>query len=117
MNPGGPTLRSHLPFAGSGVLAVAHDQSLPPEAREAFDRLRAFARACARARAAGTTASVAAQLAEHGILDREPGEPLAVAACRFCLDAGVDHVLVGMRRPRYVAELAPLFATADSSRR
>ena len=98
-------------------LQALFDDPVPPEAREAFDRLRAFARACARARAAGTTASVAAQLAEHGILDREPGEPLAVAACRFCLDAGVDHVLVGMRRPRYVAELAPLFATADSSRR
>ncbi|HLX35440.1 MAG TPA: hypothetical protein VKR30_09410 [Candidatus Limnocylindrales bacterium] len=33
MNPGGPALRSHLPLGGLGVLAVAHEPSLTPEAR------------------------------------------------------------------------------------
>ena len=43
MNPGGPALRSHLPFAGPGVLALAHGQSLPPEARQTLQDLAASA--------------------------------------------------------------------------
>jgi hypothetical protein len=43
MNPGGPALRSHLPLGGLGVLAVAHDPSLGPEARSELERLAASA--------------------------------------------------------------------------
>jgi hypothetical protein len=42
MNPGGPALRSHLPFAGQrgrGVFAVAHDAPLSREARAALEGL------------------------------------------------------------------------------
>lgn len=35
INPGGPALRSHLPLGGRGVLAVAHDTALSPDARTA----------------------------------------------------------------------------------
>ena len=39
------------------------------------------------------------------------GGSLARSAVRYCLNAGADHVLVGMRRPEYVRELAPLFGS------
>jgi signal transduction protein with GAF and PtsI domain len=47
MNPGGPALRSHLPLfavadgrrTAVGVLAVAHDRSLDPAARQRLERL------------------------------------------------------------------------------
>jgi aryl-alcohol dehydrogenase-like predicted oxidoreductase len=35
--------------------------------------------------------------------------PLHVSACEALLSAGVDHVLVGMRRPEYVADFCQLF--------
>jgi hypothetical protein len=40
MNPGGPALRSHLPFGdGSGVLAVAHDAVLSPDVKRSLEGL------------------------------------------------------------------------------
>jgi hypothetical protein len=50
MNPGGPALRSHLPLGGLGVLALAHDASLSPDARERLGPLVAAASALIRAR-------------------------------------------------------------------
>ena len=41
MNPGGPALRSHLPFDGLGVLAVAHEQRLGAEEQAALEQLAA----------------------------------------------------------------------------
>jgi aryl-alcohol dehydrogenase-like predicted oxidoreductase len=48
-------------------------------------------------------------LVDSGLLELRPAETLAQAACRYVLEAGVDHVVVGMRNPRYVEELAPYF--------
>jgi hypothetical protein len=46
-NPGGPALRSHLPFGdGSGVLAVAHDAVLSPDVKRSLEGL-AYAAAAA----------------------------------------------------------------------
>ena len=85
------------------------DGALAVEARGAFARLRRYARACALQPLAARTRATVAKLTAAGLLDPSSNEPLAVSACRYCLDAGADHVLVGMRQPRYVAELAPLF--------
>jgi cation transport ATPase len=48
MNPGGPALRSHLPLGGLGVLALAHDASLSPDAREALQGIATSAEAAIR---------------------------------------------------------------------
>lgn len=48
MNPGGPTLRSHLSLGGLGVLAVAHDTALSTEARRELERLAASAESAIR---------------------------------------------------------------------
>jgi hypothetical protein len=43
MNPGGPALRSHLPFGGRGVLALAHEPPLDAAAQRAAEALAASA--------------------------------------------------------------------------
>jgi hypothetical protein len=39
MNPGGPALRSHLPFDGLGVLAVAHEAAIGAEQQAELEQL------------------------------------------------------------------------------
>lgn len=78
-------------------------------ARTAFAVLRTHTQSCARAHLAEHTQAAVARLSAEGLLNPQADEPLAVAACRYCLAAGADHVLVGMRRPEYVTQLAPLF--------
>jgi hypothetical protein len=84
-----------------------------PEAPEPFVRLRAHMQSRTRAAGAEATRVAVAQLSSEGFLSSQSREPLAAVACRYCLDAGAKHVLVGMRRPEYVAELTPLFAHAS----
>jgi hypothetical protein len=43
--------------------------------------------------------------------------PLALIACQYALEAGLDHVLVGMRRPRYVELMRPLFGSHNTETR
>jgi hypothetical protein len=91
-------------------VATLFDGDAGREARDAFEQLRFHARANAQAVLSQTTRAALARLVREGLLDRSSTEPLAITACRYCLDAGADHILVGMRRPEYVVELAPLFA-------
>ena len=44
VNRGGPALRSHLPLAGLGVLAVSHASPLTAEAQAELERLAASAK-------------------------------------------------------------------------
>ena len=90
-------------------------QDPPAAVRAAFQDLRAHAHSRTHAHLAERTNVAVARLAEEGLLQPQSDEPLAVAACRYCLATGVDHVLVGMRRPEYVAQLATLFSTTSSS--
>jgi aryl-alcohol dehydrogenase-like predicted oxidoreductase len=46
---------------------------------------------------------------ESGLLDATDNRPLVVAACENYLNAGIDHVLAGMRRKAYVEDLKTLF--------
>jgi Aldo/keto reductase family len=97
-------------------LSALFEGSPPHASEDPFEQLRAHACQCAARRLAESTQAATANLMGQGMLDRLPGESLATAAIRFCIDAGVDHVLVGMRQPTYVAELSPLFQRATKSR-
>jgi aryl-alcohol dehydrogenase-like predicted oxidoreductase len=79
-----------------------------PAITSAFDALRERAKSRARAQLAERSRTAISQLYDKGLLDRASVEPLAIKACRYGLAAGADHVLVGMRRPEYVEQLAPL---------
>lgn len=92
-----------LPF-----VATLFGEALTEEIVALFDQLRMLTRESSQATLAATTHRALADLA-----DRLPGgeptrEGLAEAACRYCLSAGVDHVLVGMRHPAYVESLTAL---------
>jgi aryl-alcohol dehydrogenase-like predicted oxidoreductase len=91
-------------------VAALFEDDPPDEVRAAFGSLRADARAHAQRTLGDGSRCALEGLVGEGLLAADSEEPLAHAACRFCLDAGADHVLVGMRRPEYVAQLASLFA-------
>ena len=80
------------------------------DARDAFEDLHLDARASTLLALELRTRAGVAHLLREGLLEQDSDEPLAMAACRYCLDAGADHVVVGMRRAEYVTQLAPLFA-------
>jgi aryl-alcohol dehydrogenase-like predicted oxidoreductase len=96
-------------------LSALYRGNPPAPAREAFTRLRVLMCESERAAMAEATRAAVTRLTTGGLLQEGKSEPLALAACRYCLDAGADHVLVGMRRPEYVAELAPLFKYSRSA--
>ena len=56
--------------------------------------------------------AVRAELVATGRLEPGDERPMALRACEYVLDAGFDHVLVGMRRERYVDALRPLLRDA-----
>src|SRR5690242_13193935 len=82
-----------LPF-----VATLFGESLTEEVVAMFDQLHTVTRARAQASLAATTHRVLAEVADCPA-GADVREGLAEAACRYCLSAGVDHVLVGMRHP------------------
>jgi aryl-alcohol dehydrogenase-like predicted oxidoreductase len=86
-------------------LDTLYDQNIPDQAAVAFERLYRNSIRKSRVLQAERTKAVLADLKAQGQLSLNDEESLAVAACRFCLEKGADHVLVGMRRPEYVNEL------------
>jgi aryl-alcohol dehydrogenase-like predicted oxidoreductase len=71
-----------------------------PEDHDAYYR-RLYARAQARCRQ--RMAEAARRAIEHTIgMKVTPDRPLQLVATEFCLSAGIDHVLLGMRRVPYV---------------
>ena len=59
--------------------------------------------------AAEKTEGVRRELESRGVIAPGDSRPLAVISCARGLESGVDHVLVGMRRPEYVDCVKALF--------
>ncbi len=49
------------------------------------------------------------RLIEQGLIAPHDTRPLPLIACQSYLNAGIDHVLVGMRTPQYVDSLRSIF--------
>jgi aryl-alcohol dehydrogenase-like predicted oxidoreductase len=83
-----------------------HPDGVPAEERRFLARFEQFAAANARKNMSDATSRLRARLEREGTI--VPGDPRAMAeiAIAHCLDAGVQHVLVGMRQPAYVDALA-----------
>jgi aryl-alcohol dehydrogenase-like predicted oxidoreductase len=88
-----------------------------PQARERFGRLYEHMRAAAQAGLAPRTHEALSSMGRDDLVDRRARDSLAAAACRYCLESGVDHVLVGMRTLPYVNAIAPLLMEDVSIRR
>jgi len=70
-----------------------------------FARLRRLADQRVRQRMSERAAAVQRELIAERVLNERDDYPLQALACQFPLNAGVDHVLVGMRDTAYVREL------------
>lgn len=75
----------------------------------ATTRLAHASEACARGALTRRAAPIRERALETGLLDEDDRRPFATALCESYLRAGLDHVLIGMRRPQYVEELRSLF--------
>jgi aryl-alcohol dehydrogenase-like predicted oxidoreductase len=81
----------------------------PSHIAKLVEMLRAGALTYARRRAHECGSTLRTELQRRGVIPKSDIRPLQVTACQALLDAGCDHVLVGMRRASYVRQLAPLF--------
>jgi hypothetical protein len=79
------------------------------EVRTAFHEMRQAIGLPRRQRIEQRGMEAARDLVDHGLLELGRNETLAQAACRYVLEAGADHVVVGMRNPAYVQELSTFF--------
>lgn len=86
-----------------------YEDGMPPEAARAFARLEGRASQYAKRAMSDRARAGRRALVVAGTIDRDDPRPLASIACQYPLNAGIDHVLVGMREIAYVDELKPLF--------
>lgn len=90
-------------------LSQLYGQSLPSADRECYARFLRCALVNARRLTTSRAIALRRDLVAAGLLPAGEARPLALLACGHCLEAGIDHVLAGMRRPEYVETLRELF--------
>jgi len=91
-------------------LDTLYEQKIPSDVADAFEGYYRESIRMSRRMQAKRSDLAINSLRAKGRLRVQPGESVAVAACRSCLDLGADHVLVGMRRPEYVEEMRALMS-------
>jgi aryl-alcohol dehydrogenase-like predicted oxidoreductase len=94
-----------------------YEGGIPAEDAAAFAKLRRYSWLYSKRSMTERTLQLRRDLVEQGVIPRDDPTPMALLACQYCLDAGIAHVLVGMRQIGYVDSLKMLFqATAASNR-
>jgi aryl-alcohol dehydrogenase-like predicted oxidoreductase len=93
-----------LPF-----LDELYEGSIDQEVLDAFAKLRHIVVLYAKRCMTHKARAFRQRMIEQGLVTENDVCPLPVIACRSYLDAGIDHVLVGMRTPQYVDSLSSLF--------
>lgn len=93
-----------LPF-----LEKLYEGSSNQEVFDSFAKLRRMAGLYAKRKLTQISQVFRRQMIEQGIIGEHDNRPLPTIACQIYLDAGIDHVLVGMRSQKYVKSLTPLF--------
>ncbi|MCP5059225.1 MAG: hypothetical protein GY937_21170 [bacterium] len=86
-----------------------YPDGIQPDAQGAIMDLRSCARRHALVAMREKARTLRAHLAASGAIRGGDGRPLEVIACEAVMKLGVEHVLVGMRRPGYVEGLHCLF--------
>jgi aryl-alcohol dehydrogenase-like predicted oxidoreductase len=84
-------------------------RSVPDDDRQAYARLHGHAVLYAERTLTRQAAALRNGMVERGEIVAGDPRSLPVIACEQYLRAGIDHVLVGMRRVEYVDELKELF--------
>jgi aryl-alcohol dehydrogenase-like predicted oxidoreductase len=93
-----------LPF-----LNELYEGSLNQEVLDAFAKLRQIVVLYAKRSMTQKTRTFRQRMIGQGLVTENDASPLPVIVCQSYLDAGIDHVLVGMRKPQYVESLSALF--------
>ncbi|GAA3630052.1 aldo/keto reductase [Flavivirga jejuensis] len=84
------------------------DNDLPPKILQSLSNLKAILRGYAKRNMMTLTNSYLNTLKKNGTIKDFNNMSLSEIACKFCIDSGVDHVLVGMREKQYVESLKSL---------
>jgi aryl-alcohol dehydrogenase-like predicted oxidoreductase len=88
-----------------------YEECIDQEVLTSFANLRQIAVLFARRYMSQKAKAFRVQMIERGIIAQDDDRPLPLVACQNYLDAGIDHVLVGMRSLKYVDSLISLFRT------
>lgn len=83
-------------------------EGIPPHVKEACSQLHYVVRLHAKRKLNERAHGIQDQLTGLGLIPNDSAQSLAELACRFALDKGIDHVLVGMRSEYYVGSLSRL---------
>lgn len=93
-----------------------YSDSPPSDVIGAMSEIRCYLRARTRAAMNARARAMRDRLVAEGRIAADDPRELQLVACCSLLDAGFDHVLVGMRRRAYVHSLAPLLGAGDERR-
>ena len=88
-----------------------YEGCIDQEVLSSFANLRRVAVLYARRHMSQKAKAFRIRMIEQGIIAQGDDRPLPLVACQNYLDAGIDHVLVGMRSLKYVDSLISLFQT------
>ena len=92
-----------------------YEGKVPNHVRQAFLRLQQQAQRYARRTLSERARDLKQRLVQEGQLPVGDDRPLPAVVCERYLTAGLDHVLVGMRTPRYVDDLRSLLPSSSST--
>lgn len=84
-------------------------RALKPEESQPFYELYDIAETRSREIMTANAQKMRSELENEGIIGQSPETSLSLMAINKYLEWGVDHVLVGMKRPQYVREFQSLF--------
>lgn len=83
-------------------------EEITPDVKSACASLHLKAREFAKQKLTVGAQQLREELITAGTISSNDHRPLAVIACDYPLQSGMDHVLVGMRTPQYVEDLREL---------
>jgi aryl-alcohol dehydrogenase-like predicted oxidoreductase len=86
-----------------------YEGSIDEATVNAFTKLKQLVILYARRSMTRQARALRQRLIEQGLIAPHDTRPLPLIACQSYLNAGIDHVLVGMRTPKYVDGLRSIF--------
>jgi aryl-alcohol dehydrogenase-like predicted oxidoreductase len=96
-------------------IKALYDGVVPREDADVYKKLQQYAELYARRNMTVDAMDLRQRLIVRGDIGTKNTGRLTQIACETYLDMGIDHVLVGMKRPEYVDDLKGLFRNAHNS--
>lgn len=84
------------------------EAGVPPQEAQVFYDLYEVATELSRKEMNQKANGFRSELEDNGVISPQDQRPLSLILCQLYLEAGVDHILVGMRNKTYVEDLSPL---------